>query len=93
MKHILVLVLGFFFWAPHTVQATESIFIENGFVADDGANFTAFISDASAVTAGSFTFKYDYIGNIIENNQDGSTIDWTVYGKVDKVTYLFEMLA
>ncbi|MEQ6118622.1 RHS repeat-associated core domain-containing protein [Reichenbachiella sp. MALMAid0571] len=68
------------------VQATESVYLEDGFVAEDGGEFTAYISDASAVTAGSFTFKYDYIGNIIENHQDGTEIDWTVYGKVNKVT-------
>ncbi len=30
-------------------------------------------------------YKYDAIGNLVRNEQDGSTIDWTVYGKVDAV--------
>ncbi|MEQ6118620.1 3-coathanger stack domain-containing protein [Reichenbachiella sp. MALMAid0571] len=86
MRNIGILIFSFSFWFVLTVQATESVYLEDGFVAEDGGEFTAYISDASAVTAGSFTFRYDYIGNIIENHQDGTEIDWTVYGKVNKVT-------
>jgi len=69
------------------IEATEKIVFEEGFTSEENADFTASISDGSPssnLPVGDFS--YDDIGNLIGNTVDSSTIDWTVYGKVDRVT-------
>lgn len=70
------------------IQATEEIVFEDGFTSESNADFTATIADGSPssnLPVG--TYSYDDIGNLTGNEVNGTTIDWTVYGKVKKVTH------
>ncbi len=73
---------------PVEVQATEEIVMTPGFFTEPGAEFTASTTIGEPTTniqIGKYT--YDEIGNLINDAAEGTTIDWTVYGKVEQVTH------
>lgn len=58
-------------------------------VSDAAADITEDSKLVGELKAGSHAFTYDAIGNLISNTTDGiSAVEWTVYGKVAKVTRL-----
>ncbi|MEL7147663.1 MAG: hypothetical protein AAFO69_14915, partial [Bacteroidota bacterium] len=58
-----------------------------GFRAVAGSKFNGAIDKSAETTTFDVgTYRYDRIGNLIEDDVQHTTIDWTVYGKVDKVT-------
>ncbi len=60
------------------MRATENIYIQNNFEAEEGNVFAAYIPEDGP-------FVYDAIGNLIADQEEGSKISWTLYGKVKEV--------
>ncbi len=60
------------------LRATRNIEIQNDFEAEEGNDFAAYIPEDGP-------FVYDAIGNLIADQEEGSRISWTPYGKVREV--------
>jgi RHS repeat-associated protein len=63
---------------PSELRATENIYVENNFEAEEGSALAAYIPEDGP-------FVYDDIGNLIADQEKGSKIVWTPYGKVRTV--------
>ena len=71
------------------LQANESISLKQSFHAKAGSGFHAKWTDAPNEEEGqgdNSTFAYDAIGNLISDSGEGTSIEWTPYGKVRTVT-------
>jgi len=60
------------------VKAAENIRLSPNFRAAQGTDFRAYVD-------GGGTFQYDGIGNLIVDQEEGTRISWTPYGKVREV--------
>jgi len=68
------------------LEATDSLDIKTGTVIESGATFTASIVAADTVAVPpEGQYLYDEAGNLVRDNVEGTTIDWTPYGKVRTV--------
>ncbi|HEY3402434.1 MAG TPA: RHS repeat-associated core domain-containing protein [Ohtaekwangia sp.] len=63
---------------PAELRATRDITVATNFEAEEGNDFAAYIPEDGP-------FIYDAIGNLIEDEEEGSKISWTPYGKVRTV--------
>lgn len=63
---------------PAELRATRDIKIDNNFEAEEGNEFAAYIPEDGP-------FIYDAIGNLTADQEEGSKISWTPYGKVREV--------
>lgn len=65
--------------ADVTLRATENIYLHPRFQKANGKSFRAYIPEDGP-------FIYDAIGNLIADEEEGTKISWTPYGKVREVT-------
>jgi RHS repeat-associated protein len=63
---------------PAIVRGTENVIAQPDFGTEDGADFTAMITE-------DIPYLYDAIGNLILDQAEGVSISWTPYGKVREV--------
>jgi RHS repeat-associated protein len=63
---------------PAVIRGTENVIAQPDFGTEDGAEFTAMITD-------DIPYIYDAIGNLILDQTEGVSISWTPYGKVREV--------
>jgi RHS repeat-associated protein len=63
---------------PAIIRGTENVIAQPDFGTEDGAEFTAMITD-------DIPYVYDAIGNLILDQAEGVSISWTPYGKVREV--------
>lgn len=63
---------------PAALRATRDITLQNNFEAEEGMDFAAYIPEDGP-------FVYDAVGNLIADEEEGSKISWTAYGKVRDV--------
>ncbi len=59
---------------PSAIRATRNIEVQNGFEAEEAMDFAAYIPEDGP-------FIYDAIGNLTADEEEGSKISWTAYGK------------
>ncbi|MEM6643965.1 MAG: DUF6443 domain-containing protein, partial [Bacteroidota bacterium] len=70
-----------------TVEATEEIILEPGFASNGKALSFSITDEPPTRSFDVGAFVYDEIGNLIDDQAQNTTLDWTVYGKVDRVTH------
>ncbi|MEL6562274.1 MAG: RHS repeat-associated core domain-containing protein, partial [Bacteroidota bacterium] len=72
-----------------TVTATEKIVFKRG-VKINNSDFEAVLDPEAKNGAdegeGIYQYEYDAIGNLVRDNAENLTIDWTAYGKVSSIT-------
>ncbi|MDQ3394890.1 MAG: hypothetical protein M3512_12365, partial [Bacteroidota bacterium] len=72
-----------------TLQASNFILLQDGFIAAEGGTFTASIIDPQSIPdpeVPDANYIYDEIGNLIADRNEGiEKITWTAYGKIRRI--------
>jgi len=64
-----------------SLKVTEQVAFKQSLTLEGNASLEIVVDPS----AGEDNYLYDAIGNLIEDKQEGTTIDWNVYGKVSQV--------